>query len=125
MTTSDWPNLGKSYDLYGNGGGYQKAEDMFGGLLARDSSRLYVSQNVRRTKMPDQEVSLRARRRRPARRGRGGVAMQPAPAPRPARRSKLGIDGSEPAQGVKRVEGPPLWLLAPNGRRGATRAVVF
>ncbi len=55
VTTSDWPNLGKSYDLYGNGGGYQKAEEMFGGLLDCDSSRLYVSQNVRRLKMPDKK----------------------------------------------------------------------
>jgi hypothetical protein len=51
VTTSDWPNLGKSYDQYGNGGGYQKAEELFGGLLECDSSRLYVSQRVRKMQM--------------------------------------------------------------------------
>jgi hypothetical protein len=48
VTTSSWEAFGKSYDQYGNGGGWQKADELFDGLLTCDSSRVYVSQIVRR-----------------------------------------------------------------------------
>jgi hypothetical protein len=51
VTTSDWAALGKSYDQYGNGGGYQKAQELFDGLLDCDSSRLYVSRRIREMQM--------------------------------------------------------------------------
>ncbi len=49
VTTSSWEAFGKSYDQYGTGGGWQKADDLFKGLLDCDSGRVYVSQRVRRT----------------------------------------------------------------------------
>jgi hypothetical protein len=49
VTTSSWEAFGKSYDQYGAGGGWQRAEELFGGLLDCDSSRVYVSQRLRRT----------------------------------------------------------------------------
>lgn len=48
VTTSSWEAFGKSYDQYGTAGGWQKAQELFGGLLDCDSSRVYVSQRVRR-----------------------------------------------------------------------------
>jgi len=45
---SSWEAFGKSYDQYGTGGGWQKWEELFDGLLNCDSSRVYVSQRVRR-----------------------------------------------------------------------------
>jgi hypothetical protein len=51
VTTYDWDALGKSYDQYANGGGYQKAEALFDGLLQCDSSRLYVSRRIREIQM--------------------------------------------------------------------------
>ncbi len=53
VTTSDWEALGKSYDQYGNGGGYQKAQELFDGLLDCDSSRLYVSRRLREIPTPE------------------------------------------------------------------------
>ena len=48
VTTSTWEAFGKSYDQYGTGGGWMKAEELFDGLLDCDSSRVYVSERVRR-----------------------------------------------------------------------------
>jgi hypothetical protein len=50
VTTSTWAELGKGYDQYGNGGGWQKGMELFGGLLDCDSSRLYQSNRVRAIK---------------------------------------------------------------------------
>jgi len=47
VTTSSWEAFGKSYDHYGTGGGWQKAQELFDGLLDCDTSRVYVSQRVR------------------------------------------------------------------------------
>lgn len=47
VSTSSWEAFGKSYDQYGTGGGWQKAQELFDGLLDCDSSRVYVSQRVR------------------------------------------------------------------------------
>jgi len=48
VTTSTWAAFGKAYDQYGTGGGWMKSQELFDGLLDCDSSRVYVSQRVRR-----------------------------------------------------------------------------
>ncbi len=48
VTTRTWDAFGKSYDQYGTGGGWMKARELFEGLLDCDSSRVYVSERVRR-----------------------------------------------------------------------------
>lgn len=48
VTTSTWESFGKAYDQYGTGGGWQKSRELFDGLLDCDSSRVYVSERVRR-----------------------------------------------------------------------------
>jgi hypothetical protein len=41
--------LGKYYDLYGNGGGYQKHSEMIGELYECDDARVYNATILRRT----------------------------------------------------------------------------
>jgi hypothetical protein len=53
VSISTWAEFGKSYDQYGNGGGYRKAGELFEGLLDCDSSRVYVSTRVRTMMMPE------------------------------------------------------------------------
>lgn len=48
VTTASWDDWGKSYDQYGTGGGWERATELFDGLLDCDSGRVYVSQRVRR-----------------------------------------------------------------------------
>ena len=47
VTTSTWAAFGKSYDQYGTGAGWMKADELFDGLLDCDSGRVYVSQRLR------------------------------------------------------------------------------
>jgi hypothetical protein len=51
VTASSWEAFGKSYDQYGTGGGWQKAEELFKGVLKCDSARLYNSTRVREMTM--------------------------------------------------------------------------
>jgi hypothetical protein len=53
VTTSTWEDFGKGWDQYGNGGGWQKSRELFGGLLDCDSSRLYVQRRVREMAAPE------------------------------------------------------------------------
>jgi len=51
VTTQSFQDLGKSYDNYGTGGGWKKAEELFGQVLDCDSSRLYYGTRVRAVNM--------------------------------------------------------------------------
>jgi len=55
VTTSSWAALGKGYDQYGTGGGWQKAGELFTGVLDCDSTRLYQSTRVRAMATPPTE----------------------------------------------------------------------
>ncbi len=51
VSSSSWATLGASYDQFGTGGGWRKANELFDGLLECDSSRLYQATRVRSMQM--------------------------------------------------------------------------
>jgi len=53
VTTSSWAALGEGWDTYGNGGGWQKWDALFEGLLACDVQRVYDSSRLRGISMAE------------------------------------------------------------------------